>query len=330
MATPSEQTLLVTGANGFVALHVIKEALSRGYHVRGTVRSESSASKVRSVFQQHASKLSLSIVSDLTKPELYQEAFAETITPITGVIHVAAPFSLNIDDVTRDLLDPAVKNSVGILEATKKFGSNVRRIVNTSSFAAILDLGQGYRPGYTYSENDWNPMTYSEASTADASTAYCASKGLAEKTMWDWMEREQPSFSLASINPPWIFGPHALWRLVNATEVPPVDFGGFADVRVVAIAHLQAFEKPEAAGNRFLVGSHFDYHSAVEALVEELPELKNRLPKGTPGAEQVGKVYALNGEKAKRVLGIDYIPLNKTMKDSFQQFLKAEKRVAAV
>ncbi|PTB72195.1 NAD(P)-binding protein [Trichoderma longibrachiatum ATCC 18648] len=339
MPSPSEQTLLVTGANGFVAQHIIHEALTRGYNVRGTVRSPSSASKIRSVFSSHGPKFSVAVVPDLTDKDLYAPAFAESPAPITGVINVAAPFSLKVDDPVAQLLDPAVHSAVTVLEATRQFGPYVRRVVNTSSFACILDLAKGYRPGYTYTEKDWNPMTREEAAKADNATAYCASKALAEKAMWDWVEKEKPSFSLTTIQPPWIFGPHltpiedlshlnesseALWHLVGAKEVPAVDFAGFADVRVVAKAHIEAFERPEASGERFICGQHFDYQSAVDTLRETLPQLRERLPVGTPGAGKTQDIYQLDGSKAERVLGIKYIPLEVTMKDSFEQLLAAE------
>ncbi|KAL6854480.1 NAD(P)-binding protein [Trichoderma novae-zelandiae] len=339
MPSPSDQTLLVTGANGFVAQHIINEALARGYNVRGTVRSASSAAKVRPVFASHGPSFSVVIVPELNDKDLYAPAFADTPAPVTGVINVAAPFSLKVKDPLVELLDPAVECAISVLEATRQFGPNVRRVVNTSSFACNLDLSQGYRPGYTYTEKDWNPMSREQAAKADNATAYCASKALAEKAMWNWVETEKPSFSLTAINPPWVFGPHlnpisdlshlnesseALWRLVGAKEVPPVDFGGFADVRLVAKAHLEAFERPEAAGERFLCGQHFDYQSAVDALRETLPQLKDRLPVGTPGAGKTQDIYQIDGGKAERILGIKYIPLEVTMKDSFEQLLAAE------
>ncbi|KAL7929854.1 hypothetical protein V8C35DRAFT_330981 [Trichoderma chlorosporum] len=339
MSAPSEQTLLVTGANGFVALHVIKQALDRGYNVRGTVRSVSTAGKVRCIFADYGNQFTVSIVPALNKKELYAPAFTGTTKPVTGVINVAAPFSLKVDDVVTELLNPAVECALSVLEATRLYGHDVRRVVNTSSFACILDLSQGYRPGYTYTEKDWNPMTRSEATTADNATAYCASKALAEKAMWDWVEAQKPSFSLTSINPPWIFGPHispitdlehlnesseVLWHLIGAKEVPPTDFAGFADVRLVATAHLNAFERPEAAGERFICGQHFDYQSAVDSLRESLPQLQSRLPVGTPGAGKTQDIYQLDGSKAERVLGIEYIPMEVTMRDCFAQFLEAE------
>jgi hypothetical protein len=63
-------------------------------------------------------------------------------------------------------------------------------------------MGQGYRPGYTYNEADWNSMTYDEAAVTDGPTAYRASKELAEEATWNFMEEKEPAYSLTSINPP--------------------------------------------------------------------------------------------------------------------------------
>ena len=44
---PIEGRVLVTGASGYVAGHVVRELLEGGYLVRGTVRDATDASKVR-------------------------------------------------------------------------------------------------------------------------------------------------------------------------------------------------------------------------------------------------------------------------------------------
>jgi nucleoside-diphosphate-sugar epimerase len=69
-------------------------------------------------------------------------------------------FPLRSRTTRRDLLDPAVGGATAVLEASKRYGPSIRRVVNTSSFAAICDFSQGFRPGYTYTEKDWNLMTY--------------------------------------------------------------------------------------------------------------------------------------------------------------------------
>jgi nucleoside-diphosphate-sugar epimerase len=61
----NEQTVLITGASGFLASHIIDSFISRGYNVRGTVRSKSAGEKVWAKHLQHASHLSLVVVPDL-------------------------------------------------------------------------------------------------------------------------------------------------------------------------------------------------------------------------------------------------------------------------
>jgi hypothetical protein len=52
-----------------------------------------------------------------------------------------------------------------------------------------------------YSEADWNPVTAEEADS-DPTTGYRASKALAKKVAWKFLEDEKPNFALAMINPP--------------------------------------------------------------------------------------------------------------------------------
>lgn len=159
-------------------------------------------------------------------------------------------------------------------------------------------------------------------------------------------EHPHVGFSLTTICPPWIFGPNLnpitnldylnestedIWKLINGSTktVPPIDFGGFADVRTVGEAHLKAFEKDEAAGQRFLVGQHYDYQSAVDAIREAIPELRNCVPEGTPGSGMNFKdaVYTPDRTKAETVLGIKYIDLKTTMVDTAANLIAAEKRL---
>jgi NADPH-dependent methylglyoxal reductase len=278
----------------------------------------------------------------MTTPSNYT---AEVFDNVTAVLHTASPFVLSPKDNETELLKPAVAGVTSVLEAAVKHGSAVEAVVLMSSFAAILDLGKGYRPGFTYSEEIWNPISYEEAKVADGPTAYCASKAFAEKAGWEWVEKHKPKFTYTSICPPWVFGPsigpiqdvtklnestHAIWNLIDSKEVPPVDFAGFADVRDVASAFLIVVEKKDVQGERYLVGNHFDYQTAVDELLKELPELKGRVPVGTPGAGlKEGLYYTVDGSKVTKVLGLKYTPLATTMKDTVVQLLDAEKRAKA-
>ena len=207
MSDKAGHLILLTGASGFVAAHILNSLLRDGYDVRGTVRSESAANKVRKthghLLEGQPSRLTFAIVPDVASPG----AFNDAVKDVDGVIHTASPFAVEVEDAERDLLQPAIKGTTEILQAVQTYAPQVKRIVITSSFASIFNLALGNRPDYTYSEADWNPVTYDEAKTADGSTAYCASKTFAERAAWDFVEAKKPNFTLATVNPPMVYGP---------------------------------------------------------------------------------------------------------------------------
>lgn len=59
--------VLVTGANGYIAMWLVQSLLEQGFAVRGTVRSEQKAEHLRKVFAPFGDKLELVIVEDITK-----------------------------------------------------------------------------------------------------------------------------------------------------------------------------------------------------------------------------------------------------------------------
>lgn len=113
----------------------------------------------------------------------------------------------------------------------------------TSSFAAVLDMDKQSAVGTTYSHADWNPATYDKAKNSGDNPAYlyCASKVLAEKAAWDFVEKEKPGFALSTICPPMVLGaPNqvvesmdslntsaaSVWQLINGQtkEMPDTAF----------------------------------------------------------------------------------------------------------
>jgi nucleoside-diphosphate-sugar epimerase len=82
----------------------------------------------------------------------------------------------------------------------------VKRVVITSSFAAIINASKGFWPDHTYSEDDWNPITLDEGQESPM-LGYRVSKTFAERAAWEFVENEKPNFSIATINPPMVFGP---------------------------------------------------------------------------------------------------------------------------
>jgi nucleoside-diphosphate-sugar epimerase len=198
--------VLLTGGSGFIAHHVLNTLLAHGHSVITTVRSEEKAQKVRSATDAPPSKLGFAIVPDIAVEDAFDDVIQSANPPFDAVIHTASPFRFDITDVKKELLDPAIIGTTGILKSIKRFGPTVKHVVITSSFAAVIDSNKGLAPGYVYSENDWNPITEDEA-MANASGGYKGSKTFAERAAWEFVEKEKPGFTLTTMNPPLVLGP---------------------------------------------------------------------------------------------------------------------------
>ena len=57
----------MTGANGYIAVWIVKSLLDAGFSVRGTVRSESKAGYLREHLKSFGDKLEIVVVKDITK-----------------------------------------------------------------------------------------------------------------------------------------------------------------------------------------------------------------------------------------------------------------------
>jgi len=336
------KTVLVTGGSGFVAAHVLNAFLSRGYHVRTTVRNQESAEKVKKSHSKYLDQLTFAIVPDVQTPGGHDEA----VQGVDGVIHTASPFVMNVEDNERDLLNPAIKGTTSVLTSIQKNNPHVKRVVITSSFAAIVDLSKGPRPGYTYTEKDWNPVTYADAckKEADGGTAYCASKTFAERAAYEFVEKNAPNFTVSSILPPMIYGPaqHTIdsldklntssadiYRLINGSEksVPETSFFAFVDVRDVAEAHVLAYETPAAANQRyFTVSGGYTYQMICDIIRRNFPQKRESTPEGTPG-ERYPDVYRVDNSKAKSQLGLAFRDLETSIVDMVKEFVEIEKRI---
>ncbi len=70
MPAISSGKVLVSGANGFIAVWVVQDLLKAGYSVRGTVRSEAKANHLHKLFASYGDKFECVVVSDITKVSL--------------------------------------------------------------------------------------------------------------------------------------------------------------------------------------------------------------------------------------------------------------------
>src|SRR5687767_556970 len=141
--------ILVTGATGFIASHVVAQLLAKDHRVRATVRSKKKAKEMALLEALPGARERLEIVeADLVA----EGSFDAACVGVHAVIHTASPYVLDAEDPQRDLVDPAVKGTLNVLRAAKKTAS-VKRVVVTSSMAAITDEPES---DHVLTEADWN------------------------------------------------------------------------------------------------------------------------------------------------------------------------------
>ncbi|KAG9122625.1 methylglyoxal reductase (NADPH-dependent) gre2 [Ceratobasidium sp. 392] len=322
------RNVLVTGGNGFIAVHIIILLLQNGYAVTTTVRSESKTTYLRKKFASAVSEgqLRFAVVEDITVPGAFDDVIKSN--KFDAVMHTSSPFVYDINDVTEDLLMPAIKGTTEILKSIKAHGPAVKRVVITSLFAAILDLDKGSRPGYLYSEKDWCPMTFEEAQK-DPGYGYCGSKALAEQAAWEFIETENPGFDLATICPPTCYIIYNVFAGKTKLTFPGAWI--WTDVRDVAIAHVAAMEKTEAGNQRFFITEgNYNIGQIADFVWRHYPERAQAkgVPKSTPedGYPPDGNYHADNS-KSKDILGIKYTPFETTLRDQMEQFIVLEKEL---
>jgi len=327
--------VLLSGGSGFIAAHILDILLQRGHSVVTTVRSQEKADYLsKSHPNVGKDRLDFAIVPDIAQEGAFAEA-VKSDPPFDAVIHTASPFHFNIENsVQKDLLDPAIIGTTDILRQVKKSAPGVKRVVITSSFASIVDANRS-GPDTTYSEKDWNPISKDEAAE-NAGNGYRASKTFAEKASWDFIEQEQPNFTLAAMCPPLVLGPivHYLnsldslntsnQRVLNIMtgktkdELPAGAPFLFVDVRDLALGHVLAMEKEEAANKRFFfTAGYFNSRDIMEIIRKNFPDLeKNLPPKDVKGGDYPeGGVYKYNNKRSEEVLGMKWTPLEKTIVD---------------
>ena len=146
MASPP--TVLVTGANGFIASHIIFYLLSSNYKVIGTVR-ERNSNKNKHLFdllpsQNHLLSLKVADLND-------EFVWDKIVEGCDYVIHSASPFPLINPKNPKEIIEPVVKGVRSIMTACIKH--KVKKIIYTSSLLTVF--GGLNKKSKMYDESDW-------------------------------------------------------------------------------------------------------------------------------------------------------------------------------
>lgn len=329
--------VLVTGATGFIASHIIKQLQEQGYKVRGTVRSLQDEDKVKRLNElcpEAEHKLEL-VEADLTKPESWEAA----VKDVTNVIHVASPFPAQTPKDENEIVQPAVEGTQAILKACVQ-AKSVKRVVITSSCVAVGwgPAALAADPNKVFTEEDWTDP--------EKLDAYGKSKTLAEKAAWDYVKElpDEDKIELAVVNPAYVMGPVINGAQCTSLEVvkrilerekpfcAKLNFP-VVDVRDVAAAHIKAMTLEEAAGHRHLIFNQNMWMKEIAQILskEFKPQGYNVATANCPNPilwmtslfdktikmvmPNIGKVYKFDNARMKNVLGITPIEVKETLID---------------
>ncbi|KAL4436198.1 hypothetical protein ABPG74_018182 [Tetrahymena malaccensis] len=270
----SKIRVLLTGASGYLAGHVLNNLLERGYKVRGTVRSLQNLKKVDHLYKINPSKSSnLQLVeADLSNKESWDAVMKD----VDYVIHTASPFPQTVPKNENDLIKPAVQGTEAVFEAAIKHG--VKKIVMTSSIASVFT---GVTSKNCFTSDDWSNL--------DQCPPYEKSKTLAEKKAWEIYEKNRSKIQMTIILPGFIQGPSfhqngyvsADFVLkVMKNEIPGIPKVSFAtiDVRDCALAHVIPLDEDKLEltnGKRYILteGTYWMY-DLIQILKEEFSQYK--------------------------------------------------------
>ncbi|KAF2312067.1 hypothetical protein GH714_027934 [Hevea brasiliensis] len=315
MSSGVGKIVCVTGASGYIASWLVKLLLLRGYTVKASIRDPNDPRKTEHLRALEGAEERL----QLFKANLLEEgSFDAAVEGCEGVFHTASPFYHDVKDPQAELIDPALKGTLNVLNSCAKVPS-VKRVVLTSSMAAVAFNGKPRAPEVVVDETWVSDPDFCK----ESKLWYVVSKTLAENSAWKFAKEK--GIDLVTINPAMVIGPllqptlntsaAAILSVVKGANTFPNATFGWVNVKDVANAHIQALEIPSANGRYCLVERVAHYSEVVNMLRELYPDFQ--LPEKCVDDKPYVPTYQVSKEKAKG-LGIDFIPLDVSLKETVE------------
>ncbi|KAF4959120.1 hypothetical protein FSARC_10833 [Fusarium sarcochroum] len=280
---PVGSWVLVTGATGFLAGHVIRQLLERGYKVRGTVRDQAKASwLIEDHFQSYTNSghFELATVPDLA----VSGAFDEAAKGVSAIAHIASV--LDFDPNPHNVIPQTVAGAKSIMETAAKDPSIKKFVFTSSIVAAVFPAGDTKVSVDRSSWNEfaveaaWSPPPYEPTR---GMLVYMASKVAAEKEVWKFVDERKPHFTTNSILPASILGEplnkrhavgHGNWiyHLFKETRaiLDPFPTMVVANVKDIALLHVAAILDPEIKNARLQTWGNYAHFNEFLAILREL------------------------------------------------------------
>ena len=334
--------ILVTGGTGLVGSHILFDLASSGKRVRALRRKNSNMSVIHRLFSSSPEYLNNIEWVEGELNDLF--SLEKAMIDVDTIYHSAALISFYQSDRNK-MMKVNAEGTANVVNMAIKNG--VRRFCHLSSVAAL-----GRNAGERYvDENSW-------WKNSSKNSNYAISKYGGEREVWRAMEEGLSAFIL---NPSIIIGA-GNWNSGSAQMVSQVWKGlpfytngitGFVDVRDVSKAALILMEKG-IRNERFIINSeNVSYKYVFDQIAENLKRKNPWIRVSSPLAEfgwrleiirslfsrnkpMITKETARNGlmqwnysnEKIKKEIGIEFISVEQSVRDTCEYFLKENGGIA--
>ncbi len=345
--TPHDGPVAVTGCSGFTGGHMVRELVLHGYRVRACIRNADSWRGRDCVgYLERLPNVEIVDGCDLFVPGSYDRAFAGC----SGVFHVAAVLGNSADgksqpngsgNVSTDVYEGGMAGTRNVVDAINRSGS-VRRVVYTSSLAAVSGLGAPMMPeGFAWTETVWALDHFEPEIWRLPRNAYARSKVDTERLLNQASDESDAAWDVVTLNPAMICGPilfraqvgqwiEQLGRLaagLPTTWPTPYDmYYNIIDVRDLVGAERLAAEssvdhRATHGGARYLLHgsggrSALRLGAEVRAVIQELfPSFEVGAPEPPPGGIASRSAAINHSRKAEAVLGVATRAVEDTIRD---------------
>ncbi|GAA5838677.1 hypothetical protein JCM11251_003260 [Rhodosporidiobolus azoricus] len=276
---------------GFIASHVVNEALKLGYRVRGTVRAAPKLGRLTETWEtSFPGMFEVAIVEDAEK----EGAYDQVMKGVSGVAHVSAvagTFPSSAEEASRIVTNM----TLSCLRSAAREPSVKRFVLTSSVTAACRPLPNLVREVGQETWNDKAKDLAKEEGPGQAFFAYMASKAEGEKAAWAYAKEEQPSFELFTCLPdmnvgallePKVQGSSgamllSLWNNEPDNFVKQINGIAYIAVTDTALLHLGALLLPSLTPQRlFGCGGSVNVNEYLDlfALIDPSRKVPDKFP----------------------------------------------------
>ncbi|RDW57379.1 hypothetical protein BP5796_12829 [Coleophoma crateriformis] len=331
--------ILITGVSGYIGFKTLIFALEGGFKVRAVIRKAEQAKRLESHGRvaPHARNLQWIVIPDLSQPDCFDTHLKGGVT---GVLHVASPLAIETDDYDRDIISPAIRTTLAVLDAAHRTAS-VKRVVITSSAVTLISFDWMFGPAppspdlTLFTAEDINSKCGKPSSSMEA---YFTSKTLSRIATKEFMEKEKPNFEFVNLLPTMVVGPNELaanvqqlmtspgaMLLVTLMDVKmPEMVGATVHVDDVARAHIDGLKSSVPGNTDYILSSDvpggINWQDVENAMRKTFPEAVEKGILKMEGSMAL-RPWRLDTRKTEEAFGWKAISFQETLKDLVEQYL---------